>query len=106
MKLARDYSLFLGIEHNEVFNVKFIDHKGSNFEEGGICIKNSKHNNNKPANKKNDKCCGEYPARFPFRSDANSRKCCRNKTYLVNSLKCCENTGELIGFGIDCDDVL
>ena len=102
MKLAKDYSLFLGIENNEIFDEKFYDQKGSNFDVGGIC--NSKtSNNNKPVNGKNDKCCGEYPARYPYSSNSNSRKCCQNKTYLVNTLKCCENTGELIGFGMDCD---
>ena len=40
---------------------------------------------------KTDSCCGEYPNRFPFSSQAGQRQCCHGKTFDSTQLSCCSD---------------
>jgi len=42
-----------------------------------------------PASEKS--CCGEYPERFPFKTQDGSRQCCGGRTYNAQLLNCCED---------------
>lgn len=37
-----------------------------------------------------DACCGQYPDRFPYRSQGGDRQCCGVKTYNAMTLTCCD----------------
>ena len=43
-------------------------------------------------------CCGEYPMRFPYKSQNGARDCCGAKTYDVTLFECCES-GDLAAAG-------
>ena len=36
-------------------------------------------------------CCGEYPERFPYKTQNGARSCCGNKTYDSAMYECCPN---------------
>jgi len=36
-------------------------------------------------------CCGDYPARFPYKLNNGNRACCVDTTYSVSVLECCPN---------------
>jgi hypothetical protein len=38
-------------------------------------------------------CCGNVPARFPFKTFEGARACCNDKTYSTTTLKGCNNPG-------------
>lgn len=42
-----------------------------------------------PASEKS--CCGEYPVRFPYKTQGGSRGCCINKTYNADVNNCCSD---------------
>jgi len=43
-------------------------------------------------------CCGDYPERFPYKSQNGARNCCGNKTYDVTMFECCSD-GSLAATG-------
>jgi len=42
-----------------------------------------------PASEKS--CCGDYPERFPFKTQGGNRQCCNGRTYNSQMLSCCED---------------
>ena len=43
------------------------------------------------------KCCGEYPARYPFNSEDGAQGCCNGKTFNALSLECCNDALLAVG---------
>merc|ERR1711981_928282 len=43
-------------------------------------------------------CCGEYPARFPFKTMGGARSCCGDRTFDTTIQECCQN-GDLAAIG-------
>lgn len=52
----------------------------------------------KNVNKKQDKCCGHYPKRFPFASSDGAHGCCGGKTFNSHKKQCCGDTEEGYSF--------
>ena len=40
-------------------------------------------------------CCGEYPLRFPYKTNNGVRKCCGDKVYESEIWECCSNTNTI-----------
>lgn len=36
-------------------------------------------------------CCGDYPNRYPYKTQGGDRQCCVDTTYNINVLECCPN---------------
>jgi len=54
-----------------------------------------KKNGGGPSNKT---CCGNYPDRFPFKTQGGDRKCCGNRTYNSLTLRCCDAESATVKF--------
>jgi len=63
------------------------------FDPAVECI--TKKNGGGPTNKE---CCGQYPSRFPFKTQGGDRKCCGNRTYNSLTLKCCDSGSSTVKF--------
>jgi len=53
------------------------------------------------SDRKSDKCCGEFPDRFPFWSNMSQKACCGSKTYDVNLFDCCHGA-KLVPKSMNC----
>merc|ERR1739848_287140 len=63
------------------------------FDQATICA--TKKNGGGPTNKQ---CCGNYPDRFPFKTQGGDRKCCGNRTFNSLTLKCCDADSSTVKF--------
>jgi len=65
-----------------------------NFDSDAECIKQANGGNEGPI-----ECCGEYPNRFPYSTQAGNRECCSSagKTYNPAVNECCQDTIAGIG---------
>lgn len=43
-------------------------------------------------------CCGEYPDRFPFKTNNGDRGCCGQRTYNTQTLSCCDASTSSVKF--------